>query len=141
LILLIIAIITINLYKKSDTNEGYLPTTFQVMSIESEKNQLSEVVSNNDYNWVIYFDSKCGNCKEILKEVNEVGEGVKVILLTIEDTDTIKDLVNQIESRNVDAYQVSAKDIFKSFGSLRTPQVYLINKESKILEFKKVFEI
>jgi hypothetical protein len=64
------------------------------MSIESEKNQLSEVVSNNDYNWVIYFDSKCGNCKEILKEVNEVGEGVKVILLTIEDTDTIKDLVN-----------------------------------------------
>jgi thioredoxin-related protein len=111
------------------------------MSIESEKNQLSEVVSNNDYNWVIYFDSKCGNCKEILKEVNEVGEGVKVILLTIEDTDTIKDLVNQIESRNVDAYQVSAKDIFKSFGSLRTPQVYLINKESKILEFKKVFEI
>jgi hypothetical protein len=96
---------------------------------------LESLISKSELTVLLYIDSKCGTCQSVLEELKnnpEIVTKAQVLVVSVEDVESIKNLSKHF-SKEIFFLQANPKDIYNVLGSLRTPQVFVVNIKKEVI--------
>lgn len=145
LIIFIILILFFFIFKystiKSDDN-GIIKN-IQVTDLKDNNLPFSNYFDDNLSLVIIYLDTKCGVCRELINEVLiEKIIDRKIIILSVEDLSSLRELHKKIPNKeSISILKTDYQSVFKIFGGLGTPQILIYNPLSKKFEPGKIEDI
>jgi len=91
---------------------------------------------------IIYFNSECDHCQNELNEINKsytLFNQSKVILMTFEDLDLVKNYLNDLTNFKYIEYElvfIEPDKILETFGSEKLPQILIYDDLELIKKFR-----
>lgn len=92
---------------------------------------------------LVYFNSECGSCRyqvlSIWRNLDQF-KAIQIFLISSEPTTVLLDFFKTIgvtEKINFNFGKINPEDVFETFGSVSTPNIFIYSKDRKLIkEFK-----
>ncbi len=138
LVIAVMSMAAVSLYRmrtSSKENKGVIPN-LSVTDPEGKTFLLRTLTGTGQKKVLIYYDSKCGKCRDVISELKKAGHKrfkLQVIMLSVEEPEELLSVKNSFPPHTVEVFQVEAREIFKAFGSLKTPQIFIYDPQGRLI--------
>lgn len=89
---------------------------------------------------ILYFNSSCEHCQqqaEVIQKELSLFKNVTLIFISTETLKDIRNFVVRYKLHNLDRVEVlkiNSNDLYKYFGTISTPHIYLYNQERRLVK-------
>lgn len=121
--------------KATGKTKSRLPD-LEVITLSGKRNKISLLADHHKRTMIIYFDSKCGKCRDLLDELQPFADklsSANILLLSAEATEDLKETKIRLNIPGLEIMQVEPRLFYETFGSLKTPQVFIYDTDQKLI--------